>query len=297
MKCLLSVSDQSFIRHIAPLAAEGVEFILSRDLQADWLSERVPDIDFLCAVLEGGKGYIPPAVFLEIGVALGRDVPVLLVTDAPRELPLALAGLQRVEVELKNRDAIGQHVEKFAEQLQVKREWRPKSESAPEIPRPHLVFSDRLRRLSAESLGSASDRGFQYERLIHDVFADAGAVSTVSQPGVADGGFDLAVWVDGASEILGGPILVECKIGDKIRPGALRRAAERLKDVMYVRSVNFGLIVYHDLSGSDDLHSYYPDLPVWALSARELVEVVQTGSLSRIITMRRNELMHGGRWA
>ncbi|MFI8252764.1 hypothetical protein [Streptomyces filamentosus] len=296
MKCLLSVSDQSFIRPVAPLTAEGVEFILSRDLETDWLSERVPDIDFLCAVLEGGKGSIPAAVFLEIGVALGREVPVLLVTDAPRDLPLALAGLQRVEVELKNREAIGQHIEKFAEQLKAKRGRQSKGEAALEIGKTHLALADRLHRLSVESHDSVSGMPFEYERLIHDVFAGAGAVSTVSQPDGSDGGFDLAVWVDGASEILGGPILVECKIGKRIKPGTLRRAAERLANVMYARSVNFGLIVYHDLSGADDLHSYYPDLPVWALSARELVEAVESGSLSRIITMRRNELMHGGRW-
>ncbi|WP_329211442.1 hypothetical protein OG257_26580 [Streptomyces sp. NBC_00683] len=293
------MSDQSFTAPIAPLAAGGIEFILSKDLEDDWLSESIPDIDFLCAVLDGQSESIPAVTYLEIGVALGREIPVLLVTNSPRNIPLALAGLQRVEVELANREAISQHIEQFAEKLRARRGRHTKGKSTSTASRVAVDFNGRLDRLSGGSIkalggGSyATGRfGWEYEKLIQDVFAGAGTVSALSQPGAPDGGFDLAVWVDGASEVLGGPILVQCKIGEKIRPGVLRKDAEKLTDVMYMRSVNFGLIVYHDLAGSNELHSFHPRLPIWALSARELIDAVEAGSLNRIIVARRNELMH-----
>lgn len=297
MKCLLSTSGQSSVATAQALTEAAVDFVRSQDLDTDWLSEKVPGIDFVCAVLDTQGMDDSPAIYLEIGVALGRNLPVLIITDSRRRIPLALAGLQRVEADLDNHAAIALHIRQFTSNLKEKRLSRSASESERNRDQAFSGLREQIEALRTspldKTLSPTPSLGFQYENLVQKIFETAGETAFPGPTSARDEGCDLAAWVDGASQLLGGPILIQCKIAKRISAGGLERQAARLGDILYTRSVNFGLIVYHSTNDPRHritLHSRYS---VWAISALELVNTAASGSLSRWIIMRRNELMHG----
>lgn len=121
MRCILTGSSN--------MDAEGVLKVLSRlEVQVfradryhgDWLTGRiVHDVDFLCAVLGSEDQGVPPAIYLDIGVALGREVPVLLVMPPGARTPLAISGLPRIDASLDNQEALQLHLEDFIESLRT----------------------------------------------------------------------------------------------------------------------------------------------------------------------------------
>lgn len=239
----------------------------------------------------------PPALFLEIGAALGRDLPLLIITESRRKLPLPLAGIQSVELDFENGEAITPHVKRFAESLEVRRPnpLPPGTQNAPSplLDARQFLEKTKSRQFSPDAAGAATFRAYQYEEVIRSVFSySAAQVSESTTGGGPDKGFDFAAWVDTASEILGGPILVDCMIGEHIKPGTVSRAAKRLADVLYARSLYFGIIVYHNASDPAYRVPYHSPLPVGVISALELVERAESRTLSRALVKLRNSQMH-----
>ncbi|GHB15924.1 hypothetical protein GCM10010306_004300 [Streptomyces umbrinus] len=293
MRCLLSSSEHASDAVPEALASAGIEFVRSKDLRTDWLTEDITDIDFLCAVLDGTGRDEPPAIYLEIGVALGRELPVLIIAEPNRRIPLAIAGLQRVEVDLRNTEAIAHHLHSFTSALDSRRLFKRDSSRSF---KPEKGTAARLRaQLEALSLepnswgSNPAELGYEYQRLVHNILSTAGAEPSSSR---IDEGFDLAAWIDHASEILGGPILVQCKIATRIDRKALQVAAEKFTRTLSFRSVKFGLIVYHSLENPHHQTPLRTPYPVWAFSASELINMAEQGSLSDTIITLRNELMH-----
>ncbi|MFJ8197310.1 hypothetical protein [Streptomyces sp. NPDC096152] len=244
-------------------------------------------------MLDGTGRDEPPAIYLEIGVALGRELPVLIIAAPNRRLPLAIAGLQRVDVGLENTEAIAHHLHIFASALDSR---RPSSREISHRLKSERGTSKRLRaQLEALSLEPSNWRSNlgelsrEYERLVQSILSSAGAESSSSQ---TDGGSDVAAWIDHASEILGGPILVQCKIAARIDRKTLQLAAEKLTSTLGFRSVKFGLIVYHSLENPHYKAQFHSPYPVWAFSASELIDMTEQDSLSDTIITLRNELMH-----
>ncbi|MFD7604767.1 hypothetical protein ACFWAN_30490 [Streptomyces mirabilis] len=293
MRCLLSSSEYASDAVPEALAVAGIEFVRSKDLRADWLTEDVADIDFLCAVLDGTGRDEPPAIYLEIGVALGRELPVLIIAEPNRRIPLAIAGLQKVEVDLRNTEAIAYHLHSFTSALDSRRPFKREFSRAL---KPAKGTSERFRaQLEALSLepnnwgSNLGGLGHEYERIVYNILSSAGAESSSSR---TDEGFDLAAWIDRASEILGGPILIQCKISAKIDRKALEIAAEKFTRILGSRSVKFGIIIYHSLDNPRYKAPFHTPYPVWAFSASELIDMMEQGSLSDAIITFRNELMH-----
>ncbi|WP_285782403.1 hypothetical protein [Microbispora sp. NBRC 16548] len=303
MRCLLTASDPTSTAIPEVLASLGIDFISSRDLSVDWLTEEVPGIDFVCAVLEGAEHEEPPAIYVEIGVALGRKLPLILFSQPARPIPLAIAGLHRVEVDLDNADAISLHMRQFARRL---RRVAPRrmtfqhpgsSRNFEEQSLGGRNLEDMRQRLD-DLISQGSDfsgerwRGLlrQYEIFLRDLFVTEGAqVSTVS---AGDEGYDLAAWVDGASQVVGGPVLLQAKFDRHISSNALEVATEHLAVAMARRALNFAIIIYCDLAEPLARKAISRGFPVVTLSAYELIERLAEVPLKDVIVNLRNELIH-----
>lgn len=63
----------------------GVDIVKVSKLPVDWLTQTpAPPVDFVCAVLgEGDNRDAEAAVLVDIGVALGRRIPVFLILEPP----------------------------------------------------------------------------------------------------------------------------------------------------------------------------------------------------------------------
>jgi hypothetical protein len=95
MRCLLAADldlPSAGLRRV--MRRLEVDLVEVDRLGVDWLTESpTPVVDFVCAVLrEHDNRDTEAAVLVDIGVALGRRIPVFLVVEPRRRAPLVVAG-------------------------------------------------------------------------------------------------------------------------------------------------------------------------------------------------------------
>jgi hypothetical protein len=299
MRCLLAadldVPSEGLRRVMRRLDIDLVE--VDR-LGVDWLTQSpTPPVDFVCAVLrERDNRDAEAAVFVDIGVALGRRIPVFLIVEPRRKTPLVVAGLTRVEADVSNEEALELHLGQF---LRAIRRGKPAAQPA-EGQRPALSQEEaelahaRLRALRPAS-GSASGLASQrFERLMLDLL-DTGeaAVSAIHES--RDLGHDLALWTDDASPVLDGPVLVQLKLWADTAGRGLKTAVDTFANQLNRQPIPFGLLIYHSMGG--DERGLVPLEPsqarVVTVSAHELVDMLSRQPLSRLLISMRNAVMHG----
>ena len=150
------------------------------------ITSGIDEAQFVCAVLAGAHR---PNVIFEIGIAVGRRIPVLAFVEPGIDLPLHLQNLSFVRTEPQDKQAIGLYLDAFLEH----------ASPAALTPRPKTVRPrrltdtswavDRLKRLEEQSVSS---RGAELERLVADLFAAAGAPVSLS-PIDRSSGADMAI--------------------------------------------------------------------------------------------------------
>ncbi|WP_172638891.1 hypothetical protein [Streptomyces tailanensis] len=272
-----------------------VDLVKADQLRVDWLTQTpMPPVDFVCAVLgEGDNRDAEAAVLVDVGVALGRRIPVFLILEPPRRAPLVLAGVTQVEADLSNEDALGLHLNQFLRSLRRKPEAQAKTAEIPALSQEAAnVAHTRLGEISQAA--SALSVAARFERLMLDVLeSDEAAISAFRDTG--DMGYDAALWVNGASPILGGPVLVQLKLWKSTPRHGLKRAVEAFSSQLDTRQVPFGLLIYHWM-GNEQHGPVSPELSntrVVTISAHDFVEMLSSQPLSRILLSMRNAVMHG----
>jgi hypothetical protein len=299
MRCLLA-ADLEFssdgLRHV--MRRLEVDLVGVDGLGVDWLTESpTPPVDFVCAVLrEHDNRDAEAAVLVDIGVALGRRIPVFLIVEPQRKTPLVVAGLTRVEADLGNEEALELHLRQFLRAIR-----RGKPEVQPKEGRPALSQEDaelahaRLRTLRPASGSGASGLASRhFENLIHNLLDTRDAeVSALWQ--TYDLGHDLALWSNDAGSVLGGPVLVQLKLWADAPSRGLMATIEAFAKQLSQQPAPFGLLIYHSMSGDQrgraPLETIQPR--VVAVSAHELVDMLSRQSLSRLLISMRNAVMHG----
>lgn len=155
MRCLLVTDVSSANTRLQQVMDDlDVEVVKIDRLHIDWLTETTSSpVDFMCVVLpprgpkadDEAEAEAEAATFVDIGVALGRRIPVFLVVEPYRKVPLVLAGLTRVEADLNNADALTLHLGQFLRAIE--RNASP-SEEAHATTRPLLKRRRRLTKTS-----------------------------------------------------------------------------------------------------------------------------------------------------
>lgn len=300
MRCLLAADldmPDAGLRQV--MERLNIDLVEADRLGVDWLTQSpTPPIDFVCAVLsERDNRDAEAAIFIDIGVALGRQTPVFLIVEPQRKAPLVVAGLTRVEADVRNEEALELHLRQF---LRAIRRGKPEHQASQDR-RPVLSQEEadlahaRLRTLKPPS--GASDRRIEsrrFERLIVDLLDGETADISATQLEV-DRGYDIAIWADDASPILGGPVLVQLKFLADAPPSKIERPINEFAVRLDRESIPFGLLIYHswvhdsNMSGSRESASRR----VIAVSAHELVDMLSRQSLSSLLISMRNAVMHG----
>jgi hypothetical protein len=215
------------------------------------------------------------AVLVEIGIALGRSAPVLLLTR-PGTQPPALLGLPRVDANLEDADTLGIKLELL---LQGVSHGAPREFMAgPSLQRQQGLPSPRY---SAQTL----------EREVTELLTSNGSTFLKeSDSKNRPRGFDFAFHLE-SGDLQFGLVLVEVKrlaVGDR---GRLLDAAKILGQQVAASGAGLGLVVYESDSPMPMRRNLAP--LVAAISVQQLREELLNRPIEEVIGRLRNEAVHG----
>lgn len=269
------------------LEQEGLTTVLTQDLGAgvQLADADLKTFDAAIAILPDERNRAGvPAVFVEVGIAVARGLPLLVVLPKTQKLPAALATVQNVKTSLDNREALQLHVRLFVRSLRA----QPASET-PQSPEPSPLNADvaaefraRLRRVRA-----LPRRERELEQLVADLLR-AGGAQVEERPRLPRTGHqvDAAAVVPGEEQSLG---IVIVEIRSFSSRGQLQGAEHQLQSYVLETGGGLGLLVYDGDGGQEPRHTtpFILSLPV-----EQLIGALEDASLPRILLRARNEAAH-----
>ncbi|MEU5554295.1 hypothetical protein ABZ738_31440 [Micromonospora sp. NPDC047793] len=255
----------------------------------------LPDVDFVCAIFPAEDGWeTPAAMYLEIGQAVGADLPILLVAEPPRRLDPALFSLPVARVSATNKAALASQINLFLRSV-----GRPSASMATSrhVDAAELSFiREELAGLrEAFSLtgggGTAQASGMRLEQIALRLLRAAGAEAQETTG--TDGIGDIAAWVPGTEKFIPGPLLVEVKIVR--RPQIDRAVLDQLQLYALTRDAQWSILLYY--RRDRDLKVQVPKGGTWPMvmvfDIEELASNLRQQTLAQVLNNERNSLVHG----
>ncbi|MFI5783549.1 hypothetical protein [Nocardia sp. NPDC051570] len=304
MRCLLIAPASVDVQVLSDVLAEqGNEVLSSAELGAGvTLADAAIDrADCAVAVLPSGSARSAEglaAVFIEIGIVVGRGLPTLVIVEPPDAPPAALAGVTIVRTPLDHIDALRLHLRMFT--LSAVSGSARRRTAAPAVLEPSTIaeFRTRLDAIRnpayderSTGRGVEHSRWYRLERLIFDILSTAGAVLwtgvklSTSPPSEADA----VAYVPGTESVLGA-IIVEVKLR-RLTETDLQLTREQLQAQMIAGRASFGLLVYDSLiSGAHEVSVPYFML---VLSVDGLLAELEHLPLAELLLRARNRSVHG----
>lgn len=243
--------------------------------------------DCAIAVLPAEEGDQPwlPAMYVEIGVAAGRGIPVLVLAEPPGSPSPALAGLSTVSASVENLEALRLHVPLFLRSVRTEQQTdhpRRSGLAALDI----AAYRGRLRRLRESPSGEGALR---FERLVADLLRDAQARVEERAQGGPDDGVDIAAFIPGEEGLLG-TLLFQVKWG-RLSPTVFREIQERLSLQVARSRGGLGVVIYDQVAVPAER---MPPVPlVFALSIDDLLAELEGRPLHDLLVQARNRTVHG----
>jgi hypothetical protein len=207
VRCLLmALSGPDLSVLLAVLADQAVDVDFTSDIAAgvELADADLDQFDFAVAVIPAGPGEGNAgvsAIYVEIGVAAARELPLLVVVEPPGPPAPALAGLTTVITQIDNEEALRLQLGLFLRWVQAAPR-APRAAQPPALSQ-HLVPAAYAARLRAARMSPPGQRGMAFEQLVSDVLRDAGAQVEQRPPGGPDLGVDIAAFIPGEEQRLG----------------------------------------------------------------------------------------------
>lgn len=216
------------------------------------------------------------AVLVEIGIAVGRSIPTLIISKPGLPLP-SLAGVPRMEADLSDTEMLDLKVDLF---LQGAREGVPRRP-------PKTTSAGGNNPLPRAAI--AAFRGLELEEMVGRLLVEGGSSLLRSERSLRGGVADYALYLQGHETDIG-MVLVEVKsVVQSAEPRRrLREAASRLSALVLEASAALGLLVYD----GPTLRLHTTPLVV-AMSVDELATQLESTPLPVILRRARNRAIHG----
>ncbi len=246
----------------------------------------IAQADFVCVIVPQGPESI--SVFFEMGLALGKQRPVLAFVEPGVQIPSYFEGFTIARTALQDSEALKLNLDAFLSHAQSK---KVKSTLSSRSKPKRVDTSWTKEALKSAQLKSGQLRAFEFERLVAKLLKESGAQVSVANS-LAGRGADMAVWVDELQPSIGNPLLVEVKSG-RLSEGGLHEGEQRLRHYLSHINARMGLLVYWDSEG----RRFTPRKREWPLvvrfSVEELISLVEKGQVVQAILRERNQLVHG----
>jgi hypothetical protein len=291
MRCLIIAPYDTNLDGLREVLAEQeVVPESSGDFAAGTLLASAPleQFDFAVAVIPGeitGSTGLS-AIAVEIGVVVGRGLPVILIVEPPGSVPPVLAGLPVIAAKADNTDALRFHLRLFAATLSGERSRTPKWPPPPSTTLSTADLSDLRAQLGKLREMEVSKRGYAFERFVVTLLKKASAL--IEEPKTRpDGGVDAVAVLPGEEQRLG-TLLIQLKTGP-ISPGRLTDMEAQLQQYVIERRGGLGVLIYD----GPQLKTPRPPTPlVLTLGVEELLDALATRPLSRVLVEARNAAIH-----
>lgn len=244
------------------------------------ITTAINSADFVVGVFS--DEFINPNVALEIGYALGRGVPVVLLTTGVFAIPFDLAAFRHLKTDLRDPKLLSFQIDLLLRSFETpkgaKRSFGLPASSPAGIvvgkPAPKL-FDSALEQSIAAAIISAGGR--------------------VTVPDASSGGqaADLLMWLPELDKDLFNPAAIEAK--KTIGLQDLPNAQTRLGQFVRTSGLGCGLIVVNSLSLARNLSRIQPFPYVFLISLPEFKDKLGKGELASWVRQERNRLAHGVR--
>lgn len=250
----------------------------------------LPEVDFVLAVFPARSDWeTPSALLLDIGVAIGKRIPVLLIAEPPRKVDTALAPLPLAKISLNNQPALNTRVKQFISSIDDS--LRPVGEDAPRVDLRVLDAVSLDLEALRDQLFSPAQSGYRrFEEIALRLLRAGGA--DVEQGRNQDFGYDAAGWVPGTETLFPDPLLFEFKLLRE--PRVPQAALAQLSGYAARRGAGFGVMICFSISPAP---VKWPDNTwpmVIAFEITDLVQQLRTQTLAAVLRNRRNVAVHGG---
>lgn len=281
MRVLLSASAKADTHALCrDLIELGAEVVPTTEIGSGGrLARAVQTGDRLVALLQDSPAG-NAAILVEIGIAIGMGLPVLIVATSESTLPAILGDVFIL------RSAPGNSTELL---LGLKLFLRAESTEPPRraitiTPPPHPDIN-RFRERLAELTGSPK-KGVEseVERLAADLFRQFGAQVEEQRLLPKGGRPDIAFSVPGQEGQLG-TVLIELKFSHS--PDALEGAARQLQRYLSDQGRGLGLILY---IGPEQPVRSWPMIIAWSIE--RLLDELTDSTLADVLIRARNEAIH-----
>lgn len=223
-------------------------------------------VTVLPATRQHGTPTTSPAIFLEMGIALGRGLPLLVLAESADEDLPSLGGLaSNVWIVAGTQDAaaIRLHLSLFTDVLAINQSTGPVLDRQPSPTTSSKILNEQ----------NATNRGQRLDQVVVGLLRAGGAlVEESANAGPEDRGVDAAALIPGTEQSLG-PVLVEVKASRGLE---LSPAVRNLGRYVTVRKAMFGLLIY---DGPRQDLPWPSGFPVVAMHVDDLRQHVQNGTL------------------
>jgi TIR domain len=246
----------------------------------DSISAAINSADFLLAIVSDDS--ISPNVALEIGYALGRGVPVILLTTGPFAIPFDFSVFRHLRTDLRDPKLLAFQIGLLLRSLETTS--RAKRPTAPHLSTPEGLAIDKP---APKIFGSA------LEQVVAAAIISAGGRVTVPNISSEEQAADLLMWLPEIDKDFFNPAAIEAKktIGLEDLPNRQIRLGQ------FVRSSGFGcgLIVVNSVALARRLSQIAPFPYVFLISLPDFKDKLMKGELGSWIRKERNRLAHGAR--
>jgi hypothetical protein len=283
--------DLSVLRSV--LAEHAVEFESTADVGAGIALADVSlaEYDFAIAVIPADheqRDASLAAIYVEIGVAVARHLPLVVLAELSVPPSPALVGATTIIMtRLENEEALRLHIGLFLRQVQAGRPERHtiRLDAAPTPPIP-AAYAARLRAVRGSPGGLA---GVEFERFVGDLLREAGAQAEERPPWEPDNGIDIAAFIPGEEQRLGA-VVVQVKSGT-LTSHTLQATQRKLSAHVLQAGAGLGLLVYDQVT--PDAKKIPPAPLVSSLSIDQLMAELETRPLGAVLAQARNRAVHG----
>ncbi len=257
------------------IIVEDITNILSYLDIANAIIKKIKASDFVCAILIGDK---LDDVYIEIGITIGNNKPLFLITDKSSKIPEQLKNRVYALSDSLDIDKISYPFKAFYEKI-IEKQFKKsqqgdKKEISNDLILVHKTEVDLAHR-------------------IEQIFLNDPNISIEAKEGMIDkeARYDFSVWSDKLSETFGNPILIELKVTNSKK--ALLNAVKQLENYLLQSNLNLGLVIY---SGEKYEIKREFEIPlIFIFEINELENALQQNkSITDLIMKRRNAMVHSG---
>ncbi len=236
--------------------------------------------DFVIGIMHGND---PSAnIMLELGIAIGHDLPILLLATERNSIPFNLNSLSHFETELQNEKLMSFQLDLFLRSLTTKK--RSQRTLTSRSTRSSIHVKDKSTPVHFDSL---------LEQRVATAIQRAGGRVTIPSHFRREITPDFLMWLPQQDKELFNPAAVEVKT--RIRVNDLLSLQIKLAEFVRDSNMGCGLIVVNTINLESTFARLHPIPYAFVISLREFKLKLERAELAPWLKRERNRLVHGVR--